>query len=84
VNLENPSSIVTVISYVMFFSKKEERENIGNTVLIDVDFVGTKISNIVGGHDPLVAMNVDRTRCGANICDVLRVGEQINGALAVE
>jgi hypothetical protein len=57
-HLENSPTIMTVIDNVMFLPKMVEGEDIGNTICIQVDLVGTNICNISGGHDAFVAVNI--------------------------
>ena len=75
---------MAIIGDMMFLGKQEEGEYIGDAIFVDIYFVGTKISDIVGRHNSLNAVNLDGMCSWANILDVSRVGEKINRALAIE
>ena len=59
VNLEHPPAIMAIIRDMMFLGKQEEGEDVGNSIFVDIYLVGTKISNVVGRHNALVAVNLD-------------------------
>ncbi len=84
VNLEHPPGIMAIIGDMMFLGKQEKGEYVGDVIFVDIYFVGTKISNIVGRHNSLVAVNLDGMCRWANIVDMSRVGEKIDCALAIK
>ncbi len=70
VNFEHPSAIMAIISDMVFLAKQEEGEDIGDAVFVDIDLVGTEISDVVGRHNTLVAVDLDGTRSWTNVVDV--------------
>jgi hypothetical protein len=84
VNLEHPPAILAIIGDMMFLGKQDEGEYVGDAIFVDIDFVGTKVSDIVARHNFLVAVNLDGMCRWANIVDVGSVGEKIDRALAIE
>ena len=75
---------MAIIGDMVFLDKQEEGEYIGDAIFVDIYLVGTKISDIVGGHNAFVAVNLDGMSSWANIVNVSRVGEKINCALAIK
>ncbi len=69
-NLEHPPTIMAIIGDMMFLGKQEEGEYVGDVIFVDIYFVGTKISDIVGRHNSLAAVNLDGMCSWANIVDV--------------
>jgi hypothetical protein len=70
VNFEYPSAIMAIISDMVFLAKQEEGEDIGDAVFVDIDLVRTEISDVVGRHNTLVAVDLDGTRSWTNVVDV--------------
>ena len=75
---------MTIIGDMMLLAKEEKRENIGDAILINIYLTGAKIGNIGGRHDPFIAVNLNRMFSRTDIIDMIRVGEQVDRALAVK
>ena len=69
---------------MMLLAKEEKRENIGNAILINIHFVGAKIGNVGGRHDPFIAVDLNRMFNRTDIINMIGVGEQVDRALAVK
>ena len=78
VNLEHLPAIMAIIGDMMFLGKQEEGEYVGDAIFVDICLIETKISNIVGRHNALVAVNLDGMSSWTNIVNISRVGEKIN------
>ncbi len=61
----------------------EQGENICNTILVDVNYHVTKISNLPCGHHAFVALDFDRQLSWANILDMFEIGKKVNRQLAI-
>jgi hypothetical protein len=57
--LENTTTTAAVVCNVVLLSQEIKQQNIGNTIFLEVHFVGSKVGNSVGGHDTLVAVDID-------------------------
>ncbi len=55
-----------------------------NSILFGVHFVCSKVSNSVGGHDTLVAGDIDWVIHRMDIVDMVRVRKKIYSALTVK
>ena len=75
---------MTIIGDMMLLAKEEKRENIGDAILINIYLVGANIGNVGGRHDPFIAVDLNRMFSRTDIIDMIRVGEQVDRALAVK
>ena len=65
---------MVIIGDMMFLGEQEEGEYVGDAIFVDIYLAGTKISNIVGRHNALVAVNLDGMSSWTNIVNVSGVG----------
>ena len=84
VHLEYALAVCAIICDAVLFFKEVEGEDVSNTILVDMHLILTEISNLASGHDSTVAMDVDGMGSWTDICDVYRVGKEVNSALAIE
>ena len=83
VNFDHPpQSWLSYVIWCFLPSRKSER-TLAIPYLLTY-LVGTKVSNVVGRHNTLVAVNLDGMSSWTNIVNVSRVGEKIYCALAVK
>jgi hypothetical protein len=73
---ENTTIIATVICYVVLLGQEIKQQIVGNPILFKIYFVGSKIGDSIGGHDALVAVDIDWEICRTDIIDMMQVGER--------
>ena len=80
---KDATSVVAVVSDVVFLTQIEEGKNVGNARLIKIHVDIAKIRLLGGKLGSVVAVNPDGFRCWADIRDMVRVTKQIDGGLTV-
>ncbi len=83
-NHKDTVAIMAVICNSVLLTEAKKRENVGNAIGVDVDFITTKVCHLSRRHRTLVAMDLDWLGCWANISNMFWVGEKIHRGLAVE
>ncbi len=82
--LENTATIAAVVCNVVLLSQEIKGQNVGDSILFKVRFVGSKVGNSVGGHDTLVTVDIDLLIGRTDIVDMVRVRKKICSALTVK
>jgi hypothetical protein len=71
--LENTATIATVVCNVVLLSQEIKQQNVDDFILFEVHFICSKVGNSVGGHDTLVAVDIDWAIGGMDIVNMVRV-----------
>jgi hypothetical protein len=82
--LENTATIAAVVCNVVLLRQEIKQQNIGDSNLFEVHFVGSKVGDSVGGYDTLVAVDIDWVISRTDIVDMVWIKKKIYGALTVK